>query len=85
MLTKSNKSVTYQRGSYGCGRQSVRDNDEKHRVAQQQSDLEGNPLSTVWWQIETHNVHHHQKDTGQQKVHGVEQGSPPDHHLRNLV
>lgn len=73
--------ATYQRCSYGGGRQSVRYNDEEDGVAQQQSDLEGNPLSTVWWQIETHNVHHHQEYAGQQEVHGVEQWPPPYHHL----
>ena len=76
--------VTYQRGSYGGGRQSVRYNDEEDRVAQQQGDLEGNPLSAVWWQIETHDVHHHQEDTGQQQVHSVEQWPPPDNHLGNV-
>lgn len=76
--------VTYQRGSYGGGRQSVRNNDEEDRVAQQQSNLEGDPLSAVWWQIETNNVHHHQEDAGQQQVHGVEQWPPPDHHLEKV-
>ena len=74
-------AVTYQRGSYSGGRQSVRYNDEEDRVAQQQRDLEGNPLPAVWWQIETHNVHHHQEDTGQQQVHSVEQRPPTDHYL----
>lgn len=72
---------TYQRGSYGGGGQGVRDDDEEDRVAQQQSDLEGDPLSAVWRQVETNNVHHHQEDAGQQQVHGVEQRPPPDHHL----
>lgn len=73
--------LTYQRGPYGSGRQGVRDNDEEDRVAQQQGDLEGDPLSAVGRQIETNNVHHHQEDAGQQQVHSVEQRPPPDHHL----
>lgn len=72
---------TYQWGPYGCGRQGVRDNDEEDRVAQQQGDLEGDPLSAVGRQIETNNVHHHQEDAGQQQVHSVEQRAAPDHHL----
>lgn len=78
-------AVTYQRGSYGGGRQSVRYDDEKDGVAQQQSDLEGHSLSAVRWQIETNNVHHHQEDAGQQQVHSVEQWPPSDHHLEKLA
>lgn len=80
-LLEKQIALTYQRGPYGSGGQGVRDNDEEDRVAQQQGDLEGDPLSAVRRQIETNNVHHHQEDAGQQQVHSVEQWAAPDHHL----
>ncbi len=44
--------ITNERGPYGSRWQSVRDDDEKDRIAQEQGDLEGYSLSAVWWQVE---------------------------------
>ncbi len=73
--------ITNERGPYGSRWQSVRDDDEKDRIAQEQGDLEGYSLSAVWWQVESNDVHHHQEYTGQQEVDRVEQRSASDHNL----
>lgn len=78
---KQKDLITNERGPYGSRWQSVWDDDEKDRIAQEQSDLEGYSLSAVWGQVESNNVHHHQEYTGQQEVDCVEQRSAADHNL----
>lgn len=78
---KQKDLITNERGPYGSRWQSVWDDDEKDRIAQEQSDLEGDSLSAVWRQVESNDVHHHQEYTGQQEVDCVEQRSASDHNL----
>lgn len=56
----------------GSGWQRVRHDDQEDRVAQEECDLEGDPLTTLWGQVKAHNVHDHEEDTGQQQADRIE-------------
>ena len=73
--------LTDERRADGRGGQRVGHDDQEDRVAQEERDLEGNSLTTVWRQIEAHNVHDHEEDTGQKQADRIEEGPSADDHL----
>lgn len=79
--SSSGAGLTNEGSADGSGWQCVRYNDQEDRVAQKECDLEGDPLTTLRGQVEAHNVHDHEEDTGQQQADHIEQGPPADDHL----
>ena len=73
--------LTDERRADGRGGQRVGHDDQEDRVAQEERDLEGNSLTTVRRQIEAHDVHDHEEDTGQKQADRIEEGPSADDHL----
>lgn len=65
----------------GRGRQRVGHDDQEDRIAQEERDLEGNSLATVRRQVEAHDVHNHEEDTGQKQADRIEEGPSADDNL----
>lgn len=65
-------SLTNEGSADGSGWQRVGYNDQEDGVAQEECDLKGDSLATVWGQVEAHDVHDHEEDTGQQQADHIE-------------
>lgn len=65
-------SLTNEGSADGSGWQRVRHNDQEDGVAQEECDLKGDSFATVWGQVEAHDVHDHEEDTGQQQADHIE-------------
>lgn len=66
----------------GCGRDFIHQIDSDHSEAQENAGLESDASSTVWRQIETGDIHHHEEDAGDEQTYHVQQGAPADQHLQ---
>lgn len=83
LSSAARRDLTNERSANGSGWQRVRNDDQEDRVAQEECDLEGDPLTTVGGQVEAHDVHDHEEDAGQQQADHIEEGPPADDHLRS--
>lgn len=72
---------TDERSPESSGRQLISQVDSEHSVAQKDADLKGNPCAAVQRQVETHHIHQHEEDAGDEEANHIQQGAPTDQQL----
>lgn len=78
---KTQACRTDERSPESSGWQIISQVDSEHGVAQKDADLKGNPCAAVQRQVETHHIHQHEEDAGDEEANHIQQGAAADQQL----